>query len=134
MRTVHIGSQSEFLRLTAPTSAPEEVEADLIADGLSASRTVYHGFATGFRDLADLFGRLEHDWRGWPGVRSWESVEGDLKVEARHEYGHVQLRVTLRRLGAGWGNLGWTAVADLTIEPGEQLTRIASEMRSLAAD
>jgi hypothetical protein len=31
------------------------------------------------------------------GVREWNSLEGDPRIEARHEYGHVQLRVTARK-------------------------------------
>ena len=62
----------------------------------------------GFLDLADFFRGLAADWRDWT-VRRWESIEGDLRIEARHKYGHVQLRVTLRRAQADWGNDGWTA-------------------------
>jgi hypothetical protein len=58
MRTVQIGSQSEYLRLTAADSAPEQLEANLNVEGLSASRTVFHAYATGFRGLADLFDNL----------------------------------------------------------------------------
>ena len=59
--------------------------------------------------------------------------EGELRIEARHEFGHVQLRITLRHYGLGWGNDGWNATADLTIEPGEQLTRVAFDLQAMAA-
>ena len=73
-----------------------------------------------------LFAQLEQDWRGWDDARSWRSLEGDLGIEARHEFRHVQLRVTLRAYGPGWGNDGWKASANLTIDPGEQLSQIAA--------
>ena len=62
-----------------------------------------------------------------------DSLEGDLKIEARHEYGHVQLRVTVRKALADLGNDGWVATGDLTIDPGEELTRIAANMSDFAA-
>ena len=74
--------------------------------------------------------QVEH-WAPVAG-RRWESIEGDLRIEARHQYGHVQLRVTLRRARADWGNEGWSATGDLTIEPGEQLTEVAQDVRRLS--
>jgi hypothetical protein len=81
----------------------------------------------------DFFHQLEQDWRGWGDTRSWRSLDGDLAIEARHEFGHVQLRVTLRAYGPGWGNDGWTATANLTIDPGEQLSQIAADLSRLAS-
>ena len=65
-------------------------------------------------------------------MREWESLEGELRIEARHQYGHVQLRVTVRADWPGWGNQGWTATADLRIDPGEQLAQISRDVRDLA--
>lgn len=56
-----------------------------------------------------------------------------LKIEARHEYGHVQLRVTVRKMLPTSGNNGWLATGDLTIDPGEQLAGVASDLKTLAA-
>lgn len=77
--------------------------------------------------------------KGWPptGVAGLGSGVGspsraDLRIEAHHRYGHVQLRVTLRRALVDWGNDGWIATGDLTIEPGEQLTQIAEDVRCLS--
>jgi hypothetical protein len=108
MAPVQIGADShDFLRLVPeePTDgSPEYVMAELRVQGLSASRRVTHHYATGFADLADFFGQLEERWTGWNGLREWESLEGELRIEARHVYGHVQLRVTVRAHGPGWGN------------------------------
>jgi hypothetical protein len=83
--------------------------------------------------LDDFFEQQAQDWRGWEGVREWNSLEGDLRIEARHEYGHVQLRVTVRKALTDWGNGSWLATGDLTIDPGEQLTCVAAEVKALAA-
>jgi hypothetical protein len=90
-----------------------------------------HNYATGFADLAEFFQWHVDDWRGWEGVRIWGSLEGELKIDASHRYGHVQLRVTLREARVNWGNDGWTATGDLTIDPGEQLSQIAEEIKLL---
>jgi hypothetical protein len=132
---VQLGSRGEWLRLTpdGPSHRPPQyVTAELRCDGIAASQRIVHNYASGFEDLADFFGQLADDWRGWGGERVWESVEGDLRIEARHEYQHVQLRIVLRSQGPGWGNEGWMVAADLTIDPGEELTRAASDLRVLA--
>lgn len=136
MPEVRIGSDPNYLLLTADDPAGGALQflvAELHLDGLSASGRVVNNYATGFEDLADFLQEQADDWRGWAGTRKWESLEGDLEIEARHQYGHVQLRITMRRFVPGWGNHGWSATGDLTIEPGEQLTQIAKGMRSLAA-
>ncbi|MFC4018908.1 DUF6228 family protein [Micromonospora sp. GCM10011542] len=132
---VQLGARGEWLRLTPDNTShrpPQYVTAELRCDGLAASRQVVHNYASGFEDLADFFGQLADDWRGWSGERVWESVEGDLRIEARHEYRHIQLRIVIRSPGPGWGNEGWKAAADLTIDPGEELTRAVSDLRVLA--
>lgn len=135
MPSVRIGSNHEFLLLVADDpaeGAPQQLAAELRLDGLSAAVQVCCHYATGFEDLADFFQRLADEWLGWAGARTWESLEHELELEARHEYGHVQLRVTMRREGPGWGNLGWSVTGDLTIEPGERLSAIARDMRVVA--
>lgn len=130
-----VGSGRDILRLTAddPTGAPpQSLVAELQLNGLSAVAPVVSNYATGFTDLADFFQRQADDWRGWEGVRDWQSLEGDLSIQASHQYGHVQLRITLRRVRFDWGNDGWTATGDLTIDPGEQLSQVARDVRSLA--
>lgn len=133
--TVQIGGGDEGLRLAtddADGRAPDHVVAHLRSGGLSATRQVFHGYATGFQDLATFFGNLASAWRGWDGDRSWESVDGDLRIEARHVYGHVHLRVTLRAPGAGWGDDGWSANAHVKVDPGEQLSDVAAQVAALA--
>ena len=131
VRVVQMGSGGDWLRLTSVGPAGE-VTAELRCGGLAASQRVVHPYRSGFEDLADFVGQLADDWRGWSGRRAWESIEGDLRIEARHDYRHVQLRITLRHNGPGWGNDGWKAIADLTIDPGEELTRVASDLQAMA--
>jgi uncharacterized protein DUF6228 len=130
---VEIGSASDCLRLSSDSGDTklDYLTADLSVDGLSATKRVYAHYASGWRELADFFAVLAADWRGWQGTREWESIESDLRIAARHEHGHVQIRVTLRRALADWGNHGWTASADLALEPGEQLSRVAAELNDL---
>jgi hypothetical protein len=135
MPDVKIGTDDKHLMLTPldPMDAPPQfLTAELHLDGLTASVAVVHNYASGFQDLADFFEQQAQDWRGWEGVRKWESLEGDLGIEARHEHGHVQLRVTVRKVLPNWGNNGWRATGDLTIDPGEQLTRVAADVKTLA--
>ena len=135
MSQARVGSGAELLLLKSDDSGggpPQFLLAELQLQGLSAAARIVHPYATGFEDLADFFQRLADDWRGWEGVRRWESLEGDLQIDASHEHGHVQLQVTLRRVRFDWENHGWTATGDLTIDPGEQLRQIAAEVRSLA--
>lgn len=136
MPDVKIGTDDKHLLLTPldPMDAPpQSLEAALRLEGLTASVVVVHHYASGFRDLADFFEQQAQDWRGWEGVREWNSLEGDLRIEARHEYGHVQMRVTVRKSLAEWGNDGWVATGDLTIDPGEQLTCVAADVKALTA-
>lgn len=134
MSMIQIGTDDQGLLLTPddPGLNPEHVIAELRSDRLSATRRVYHGYAQGFRGLADFFAELTTDWRGWEGVRTWESIEGDLRIEAQHKFGHIQLRVTIRANSAAWGNDGWSATADLTLDAGEQLSHASAEVADLA--
>jgi Family of unknown function (DUF6228) len=133
--SVEIRSVSGHLRLSTEPDDPtlDHLVADLVDDGLSATQRVYAHYASGWRDLAAFFAGLATDWRGWPGTREWTSLESDLKIEARHEFGHVQLHVTLSKYRADSGNHGWRASADITLEPGEQLSRVADELKDLVA-
>jgi hypothetical protein len=65
---------------------PEYVTATIRLDGLEATAHVVSNFANGFQGLADFFAALEADWRGWSGSRRWESLEGELSIEARHQH------------------------------------------------
>lgn len=130
---VQIGSSSDHLQVSLEPDDParDYLAVRLSTEGLSATKRVYAHYASGWRDLSEFFAGLAADWRGWSDVREWASIESDLKIEARHEFGHVQLHVTVSNARADWGNHGWTASVDLTLEPGEQLSRVAAEIQDL---
>ena len=87
-----------------------------------ASVPAWRHYATGFADLVEHFDGLKRDWRGWSGVRRWESGSHELAIEARHD-GHMQLDVQLE------SSLWWTASGRRTLEPGEQLSQFAGGLR-----
>ncbi|WP_051551241.1 DUF6228 family protein [Nocardioides sp. URHA0020] len=95
--------------------------------GLRASRQVYEGYDGGFSSLAFYFADLVANWRGWPGSRDYESIEGDLRIQATHD-GHVNLRVAL------WESAvpeGWRVEAEVRLDAGEALTAAASDVAAL---
>lgn len=133
MTQVQIGTDLEGLTLVRDESdvIVDAVVATLRSGTFSASKVIVHSYSSGFADLVSFFESMSHDWKGWKGERRWDSLEGDLSLVATHEYQHVQLRVTLRTDGPGWGNVGWEASASLTLDPGEQLARIPPDLLDL---
>ena len=76
--------------------------------------------------LAELFGELAADWRGWDGQKAWRSLEGELQLTATADRaGHVTL---LTRLREGAPPL-WSVELTLVVEAG-QLEQIAREARA----
>lgn len=83
-------------------------------DGSGGSLDAY------FRDLAD-------SWRGWSGVKRWDSVENDLSVGAERMAGANHLRFTARH---GHPPV-WVASLDVRVEPGEEATGVAADVSRL---
>jgi hypothetical protein len=78
--------------------------------------------------LRDFLVRLDQDWRGWPGTRTWTAPENEMTVEATHDdTGHVQIAGTLRQAQRAHAPDAWSARIVLTLEAGEQLREIASK-------
>jgi hypothetical protein len=95
---------------------------------LAATRRVYGGYAGGFADLGDYFADLSAHWRGWTDEKDYESCEHDLRISAKHDGGHITLRVLL------WEStqpLGWRVETAIRIEPGEQLSQAARSIADL---
>lgn len=135
MDSVEIGSVSGHLRLSPEPDDPtlDYLVANLVDVGLSATMRVYAHYASGWRDPAALFGGLATDRRGWSGTREWTSLEYDLRIEAGHDFLLVQLHVTVSKDQAQCGSHGWRASADLTLGPGEHLSRVVDELKDLVA-
>lgn len=90
----------------------------LAKDGLSAETWVYAHEGHGFDGLVAFFNQMGADWRGWVGERQWSSLESDLRLTAVHD-GHVRLNVVLE------DSINWAVTAELTLDPGEELTSSA---------
>ncbi|WP_341994647.1 DUF6228 family protein [Microbacterium sp. LWH7-1.2] len=133
MPEARIGGQSEYLLLTPPApGTPTQAAATLALSGLHAVTAIQEHWSGGFEYLAKFFASMEKSWRGWRGTRSWKSLEGELRLNATHHGGVIQLKVTIRRFAFDRGNEGWTVEGDLLIEPGEELTRITREVAAFA--
>ncbi len=136
MTSLRMGDSTEYLQFEVPERGPDidptddefpmNIEADLRLGELRAAVLVWRNYATGFADLVAYFGGLERDWRGWSGVRKWESLDHELAIEARHD-GHIQVEVQMKR------SMWWTASGQLTLEPGEQPSQLAGGLRRALA-
>lgn len=80
----------------------------------------------GYGGLGTFFADLESAWRGWEGAIEYESLEHDLQLRATH-HGHVVIDIRLRESTPN----GSSACSTLFIEPGEELSRIASDLANV---
>jgi hypothetical protein len=112
------------LMMTVPT---QYLSVTLEGIDLRATRRVYAGYDEGFAKLARYFNALATDWRGWNGSRYYESIEGDLRIQATHD-GHVNLRVLLRESAVP---TGWCVEAELRLDAGEALNAAAADIAHL---
>ncbi|WP_436534368.1 DUF6228 family protein [Actinoplanes sp. HUAS TT8] len=79
--------------------------------------------------LSGFVGRLAADWQGWDGPRTWQSMERELTLDARHDgRGHVSLGVTLRAPDRAWDDTAWSARVVFVLEAGEQMTGLAGDL------
>ena len=93
MEEVRIGSRGDSLLLAADEQAGSItvlVESRrLRAETRTLDRFVLRGLTTYLTDLAGTA------MEGWDGVRTWESLEGDVRLEASLRGGRVTIEVTL---------------------------------------
>jgi hypothetical protein len=93
----------------------------------SATRRVYAH--TDGKGVARLLSEAADEWRGWRGCKSWESLEGELRLELTADrLGHVTLAVRIRS-DPGRAD-PWQLHAELSLDSG-QLERIAGEAERL---
>ena len=106
----------------------ESYDADLRADGVSASAGVY---SYGTDGLPSFFDDLAENWRGWRGVETWGSLEGQLTIDADHDgLGTVTLHIGLTPSAA---LDRWSAMAVLTLDAGA-LNAVASSVHRFFDD
>ncbi len=76
-----------------------------------------------------LFSEAARDWRGWSATKTWESLEGELRLQLTIDRaGHVTLTVRLRSTQGIHD--AWLVETSLGLEAG-QLESIAAEARQL---
>lgn len=103
--------------------------AELHGPGLDAVGPVRS--VEGSTGLAAFVRSLAADWRGWQGIRRWDSIEHQLQLEAEHDSrGHVGLEVTLR---GSWKPEAWKATIHIRLEAGEELRRLTDELAAFFA-
>jgi hypothetical protein len=103
----------------------------LVAEAALSDLTFTHAAPSLRGDGLDAFlAELADDWRGWQGVRGWQTLEDDLSIEATHEGHRVRLVFIVR---GGLGSDGWQIRLPVPIAPGEGLTRVAKEVANLFA-
>lgn len=73
-----------------------------------------------------FFNGLSAHWRGWEGIKSYESLERDLQMGARHD-GQVRLNVEIFQMS---GSREWGLNCELALDPGDELTGAAEEVES----
>lgn len=126
-----VGREDDGLQFSDVERGPggeiEFVWARLRTDGLDASLRVSSHYATGFDELMRFFQGLATDWRGWPGERTYESLEHELRLAATHD-GHVRIAVQMRQSSLPGG---WSASGQFSVDPGEDMTRAAESVTDL---
>ncbi|MDQ1053083.1 hypothetical protein QE394_001011 [Arthrobacter sp. SORGH_AS 212] len=101
------------------------VTVSVALEGLSAHREVYLYSSA---DLREFFSGLATDWRGWSGIRTYESIEGELLLEARHTGSHVELSFTLQDPSF---HDEWCVRGKVTLDAGEELSRASEDIQAL---
>ena len=95
------------------------------AEGLSCELTAE---TLGGDGLHEFIGNLATDWRGFAGVRRWNSLENDLIIEATHSGRRVELLCTVQH---GANPDTWQVRLPILVEPGESLARLATQVAAL---
>jgi hypothetical protein len=110
---------------------PESVLVSLELKDLKGSREITAHYGTrGFDDLSGFFQDLADHWRGWAGIRSYRSLEGDLCVEAKHTGSHVDLSIALQDPEFPHS---WLVRGRLTLDAGEELASVSNALGELFA-
>lgn len=113
-----------------------EVEVELWDQGIEATGTVDIAYPPRDQDvdLVEFVRRLADEWRGWSGIRQWQSMDGRLRLEAKHDgIGHVSVGVTLTGPIAAGLEESWSARVVVVLEAGEQMRSLGMELSRLFA-
>ena len=111
-----------------------KADVEIRADGLTVRTTATLSAMYDKVDLAEYFAGLAADWRGWKGERQWEALEQEMQIDSWHDgRANVMVAVTVRRPERAYADDAWSARIVFTLESGEQLTALASDIRNLLA-
>ncbi|MGY4544154.1 hypothetical protein ACVWY0_004097 [Arthrobacter sp. UYNi723] len=130
MATVRIGRSQRITFDEVSRGSDGEVNSMLVAvelTDLKGHREVAAHYASGFQDLNEFFEDLVEHWTGWPGTKTYTSLEGDLRLTANHT-GHVKLGFTLQDPSFPET---WSLRGQLTLDAGEELTQASEAMKRL---
>ncbi|HWS35858.1 MAG TPA: DUF6228 family protein [Actinoplanes sp.] len=98
-------------------------------DGVRAATSVRTHAGDGLTAWA---AELAESYGGWPGLRTWRSLEQDLRIDASHDRrGHVTLRFTVRG-PRGFADDAWEASVQVGFDAGEDMRRFAVEVAALS--
>lgn len=131
MATVTIG-RSQQITFSEPIRDSEgeatEVLVAVELPGIRGHRQVAAHYARGFQELAQFFEDLAEHWTGWPGTKTYRSLEGDLQFAASHTGSQIELGFTLQdpEFPETWSLRG-----RLTLDAGEELSRTAEAIKML---
>lgn len=119
------------VRLLAPQRpfADEFVDfrVELQDSGLNAATGVRTIEGDGLRSWTKT---LADSYAGWDGEQSWESLERDARIHARHDgRGHVTLRFVIRGPRA-YDEAAWEASVSVNLEAGEEARGFAQEIEA----
>lgn len=74
---------------------------------------------------------LAESYEGWDGVRGWESLEHDLRIDATHDRrGHVILRFVIRG-PRDYDPSAWEASVMVTLDASEDMRSLVAELGDL---
>ncbi len=101
------------------------LQVSFVSDGVLANVTSYL-----YKDAQDLilfFQDIASTWKGWEGIKMWQSVEGDICFDAIHDaVGYVILNVKMTKQD-GFA-MGWALNGQIKVELGS-LERIAAQVK-----
>ena len=96
---------------------------------ISLSKKVW-GY-TDYGYIVDLFSSIAKEWKGWEGVKEWNSVEGEFGISATIDsLGHIMLSLLFREIE---GSEEWSAECQLSIDS-NQLDIIEKNMSNFFND
>ena len=120
-----VGSETAHL-IFDPTGS-DEVTVRYVSTGADAVVAAYDTPSGQLEALASFFREMADEWKGWDGERRWASLEGHIELSAIHD------RVVILRfeMSPQFDHYPWRLSGAVEIEPGEQLSSIATGMDAL---